>query len=143
MRCHCTASVVSCTSTVFLPFALALQDSSSIAFHKRFGVVQRSCKDPLYAKMSDHGHGEPEDAGCGVPAAPGAPSSSYALLSISNATAIILKTANRLQPVTVSLDKALGTILAEDVRAPEPLPPFPASIKVGRLILFPVKALRL
>ncbi|GAQ83347.1 molybdopterin biosynthesis [Klebsormidium nitens] len=85
--------------------------------------------------MSGHSHGEPEDAGCGVPAAPGAPSSSYALLSISDATEVILKSANRLQPVTVSLDKALGTILAEDVHAPEPLPPFPASIKDGYAVI--------
>lgn len=78
------------------------------------------------------GHdGEHEDAGCGIPAAPGAPSSSYSLLPISEATQIILKTAKRLEPVSVSLDKALGTILAEDVHAPEPLPPFPASIKVS------------
>jgi hypothetical protein len=78
------------------------------------------------------GHdGEHEDAGCGIPAAPGAPSSSYSLLPISEATRIILKTAKRLEPVSVSLDKALGTILAEDVHAPEPLPPFPASIKVS------------
>lgn len=52
------------------------------------------------------------------------------IVSVQQATNIILSIAKRLSPVTLPLHDALGAILAEEIVAPEPLPPFPASIKV-------------
>lgn len=52
------------------------------------------------------------------------------LLSAEEALQIVLKVVQRLPPVTVPLHDALGKVLAEDIRAGEPLPAFPASIKV-------------
>lgn len=52
------------------------------------------------------------------------------LVSVHQATSTILSIAKRLSPVTLPLHDALGAILAEDIVAPVPLPPFPASIKV-------------
>lgn len=43
----------------------------------------------------------------------------------------VLSVAQRLPPVTVPLHEALGKVLAEDIRAPDPLPPYPASVKVS------------
>lgn len=54
-----------------------------------------------------------------------------ALLSAEEALEIVLRVLQRLPPVTVHLRDALGKVLAEDIRAGDPLPPFPASIKVG------------
>jgi len=59
-----------------------------------------------------------------------ATASAPSLVTVPQATRIILSIAKRLSPVTVPLHDALGAILAEDIVAPEPLPPFPASIKV-------------
>ena len=70
------------------------------------------------------------DANCGVPATSSSPSSSYPLLSVDDAVACVLEQTVRLPPTGVSLNEALGCVLAEDVTAPEPLPPFRASIKV-------------
>ncbi len=52
------------------------------------------------------------------------------LLSAEEALQIVLKVVQRLPHVTVPLHDALGKVLAEDIRAGEPLPAFPASIKV-------------
>ena len=52
------------------------------------------------------------------------------LVTVQQATNIVLSVAKRLSPVTIPLHDALWAVLAEDVVAPEPLPPFPASIKV-------------
>lgn len=56
--------------------------------------------------------------------------SSPGLVTVQQATNIILSVAKRLSPVTVPLHEASGATLAEDITAPEPIPPFPASIKV-------------
>lgn len=53
------------------------------------------------------------------------------MLSVEEAVEIVLRVAQRLPPVTVSLHRALGKILAQDVVAPEPHPPYRASIKVS------------
>lgn len=53
------------------------------------------------------------------------------MLSVQGALEIVLRVAQRLPPQTVSLHHALGKILAQDVAAPDPLPPYPASIKVS------------
>ena len=55
---------------------------------------------------------------------------STAMISPDEALRIVLEVAQRLPPVAVSLHDALGKVLAQDIRAPDPLPPYPASIKV-------------
>lgn len=52
------------------------------------------------------------------------------ILAVEEAAEIVLRVAQRLPPVTVSLHHALGKILAQDAAAPDPHPPYPASIKV-------------
>ena len=52
------------------------------------------------------------------------------MVSADEALRIVLSVAQRLPPVTLPLLDALGKILAEDIRAPDPLPPYPASVKV-------------
>lgn len=63
--------------------------------------------------------------------------SSSLMVTVADATKIVLATAGRLSSITVPLQQALGSILAEDLCASDPLPPYPASIKVcvSRLIL--------
>ncbi|RAL45935.1 hypothetical protein DM860_006089 [Cuscuta australis] len=56
-------------------------------------------------------------------------------ISSDEALQIVLSAARRLPPVTVSLHQALGRILAEDITAPDPLPPYPASIKDGYAVV--------
>ncbi|KAL5214681.1 hypothetical protein ABZP36_003833 [Zizania latifolia] len=56
------------------------------------------------------------------------------MLSVEEALAAVLSSAGRAAPrdaAAVPLTDALGLVLAEDVRAPDPLPPFRASIKDG------------
>ncbi|GJR75324.1 molybdopterin biosynthesis protein CNX1 [Tanacetum coccineum] len=49
---------------------------------------------------------------------------------------VITASKQRLQPVTVSInDAAIGKVLAQDIRAPDPLPPYPASIKDGYAVI--------
>eukprot|EP00898_Chlorokybus_atmophyticus_P001754 jgi/Chlat1/257/Chrsp1S03145 len=74
--------------------------------------------------------------GCGgVEPAEGAASSAYPLMSVAQATEAVLSAISTLQPKRVPLSEALGSVLAEDVYAPEPLPPFPASIKDGYAVV--------
>lgn len=54
------------------------------------------------------------------------------MLSVDDALQTVLRVAQRLEPVTVSLQGAVGLVLAEDVHAPDPLPPYRASVKVNR-----------
>ena len=61
--------------------------------------------------------------------------SSYPMVSVTQALDCVLEQAQPLQPQTVSLRDALGLILAEDVHAKEPLPPFPASVKDGYAVV--------
>ena len=50
--------------------------------------------------------------------------------TVEEALQIVLGVSHRLEPVIVPLHEALGKVLAEDIRAPDPLPPYRASIKV-------------
>lgn len=56
--------------------------------------------------------------------------SAAAMIPAEEALQIVLRVAQRLPPVSVPLHEALGKVLAEDITAPDPLPPYPASIKV-------------
>ena len=57
--------------------------------------------------------------------------SHYAMLPVPEALEIVLAQALMLEKVRVPLAAALGRVLAEPVRAHDPLPPFAASIKDG------------
>ncbi|XP_076941592.1 molybdopterin biosynthesis protein CNX1-like [Bidens hawaiensis] len=57
------------------------------------------------------------------------------MIPVEEALRIVLDASKRLPPVTVALDDALGKVLAEDIRAPDPLPPYPASIKDGYAVI--------
>ena len=61
--------------------------------------------------------------------------SKYAMLSVEEALQITLAQAQLLSPVTVPLANARGAILASDIAAREPLPPFPASTKDGYAVV--------
>ncbi|XP_008787719.1 molybdopterin biosynthesis protein CNX1 [Phoenix dactylifera] len=62
-------------------------------------------------------------------------STSSAMISAEEALRIVLSVAERLPAVTVPLHEAFGLVLAEDVRAPDPLPPYRASIKDGYAVV--------
>ena len=55
------------------------------------------------------------------------------MIPTEEALRIVLSVSERLAPVVVSLQEALGKVLAEDIRAPDPLPPYPASVKVNNI----------
>lgn len=55
------------------------------------------------------------------------------MIPAEEALGIVLGVSKRLTPVLVSLQEALGKVLAEDIRAPDPLPPYPASVKVNSI----------
>ncbi|KAK6144138.1 hypothetical protein DH2020_020958 [Rehmannia glutinosa] len=57
------------------------------------------------------------------------------MVSVQEALEIVLRVAQRLPPVTVPLHQALGKILAQDVAALDPHPPYPASIKDGYAVV--------
>ena len=61
--------------------------------------------------------------------------SPYPMLSVEAALAAVLAQAGPLPPVTIPARQALGYILAADIRASEPLPPFPASVKDGYAVI--------
>ena len=61
--------------------------------------------------------------------------SPYALVSMSDALSVIKENANCLPKTVVSIEDSLGHILASDVFAQEPFPPFPASVKDGYAVL--------
>ena len=52
------------------------------------------------------------------------------MISPEEALQTILNVAQRLPPISVPIHDALDKVLAEDIRAPDPLPPYRASIKV-------------
>ncbi|CAI9260344.1 unnamed protein product [Lactuca saligna] len=57
------------------------------------------------------------------------------MISVDEALGIVLDVSKRLPPVTVPIHDALGKVLAQDIRAPDPLPPYPASIKDGYAVI--------
>lgn len=61
---------------------------------------------------------------------PATPSALYNMISIPEAQSIVLAETQALPSTSANLSNAVGAILAEDVHAPEDVPPFPASIKV-------------
>lgn len=61
--------------------------------------------------------------------------SPYPLLDVDTAQKIVLENTEVLGTETVKFTEALGRVLAEDVVAKDPLPPFPASIKDGYAVL--------
>ncbi|XP_068200311.1 gephyrin [Palaemon carinicauda] len=61
--------------------------------------------------------------------------SPYHLISVEEAIEIIIKNSWQCGPKTVGMAESLGYILAEDIKANDPLPPFPASIKDGYAIV--------
>ena len=52
------------------------------------------------------------------------------MISIPEAQDIVLSQTQALPSVSVALPEAVDSTLAEDVHAPDDVPPFPASIKV-------------
>ena len=54
----------------------------------------------------------------------------YKMLSIAEANETVQSNLTTLDSIDVTLLAATGYVLAEDITAKEPLPPFPASIKV-------------
>ena len=62
-------------------------------------------------------------------------SSPYAMLPVADALAIVLHQARRLPATEAPLDEAGGRVLAADVVAPDPLPPFAASVKDGYAVV--------
>lgn len=61
--------------------------------------------------------------------------SPYPMISVSQATEIVLSHAEKGSIKTLPMHEALGFVLAEDIFAKDPLPPFPASIKDGYAIV--------
>jgi gephyrin len=61
--------------------------------------------------------------------------SPYPLIDVTTAQKIVLEHAEVLGTKMVAFTEALGRVLAEDVFALDPLPPFPASIKDGYAVL--------
>ncbi|GFP97590.1 molybdopterin biosynthesis protein cnx1 [Phtheirospermum japonicum] len=57
------------------------------------------------------------------------------MVSVQEALETVLKVAQRLPPVTLPLHEAFGKILAQHVSAPDPHPPYPASIKDGYAVV--------
>ncbi|KAE8731581.1 Molybdopterin biosynthesis protein CNX1 [Hibiscus syriacus] len=57
------------------------------------------------------------------------------MIPVDEALQIVLSVAQKLPPVTVPLHQALGKVLAQDIIAPDPLPPYPASIKDGYAVI--------
>ena len=64
---------------------------------------------------------------------PATPSALYKMISIPEAQEIVLSETQCLPSISVDLLEAVGHTLAEDVQAPEDVPPFPASIKVHNM----------
>ncbi|KAK7320512.1 hypothetical protein VNO77_30051 [Canavalia gladiata] len=57
------------------------------------------------------------------------------MISVIDALQTVLSVSKRLPPVTLPLHDALGKVLAQDVCAVDPLPPYPASVKDGYAVL--------
>lgn len=61
--------------------------------------------------------------------------SPYPMISVSQAIETVLSQAEQCMTENLSTKNALGFVLAEDIFAKDPLPPFPASIKDGYAVL--------
>lgn len=61
--------------------------------------------------------------------------SNYPMLAVADALAIVLRQTTALPASNVPLSSARGRVLAEDVTAPDPLPPFAASVKDGYAVI--------
>jgi gephyrin len=61
--------------------------------------------------------------------------SEYPMLPVETALGIVLEQATPLSPRLVTLDQALGLVLAEAAVAQEAMPPFAASIKDGYAVV--------
>ena len=61
--------------------------------------------------------------------------SPYPLIDVATAQKTVLQYAGVLGTEVVDFSVTLGRVLAEDVFAKDPLPPFPASIKDGYAVL--------
>ncbi|KAH9619317.1 hypothetical protein KSS87_004052 [Heliosperma pusillum] len=57
------------------------------------------------------------------------------MIAVEDALNIVITVSERLEPETLSLDQCLGKVLAQDIFAPDPLPPYPASIKDGYAVV--------
>ncbi|XP_074294990.1 molybdopterin biosynthesis protein CNX1-like [Silene latifolia] len=57
------------------------------------------------------------------------------MIGVEEALKIVIAASERLEPETLSLDQCLGKVLAQDILAPDPLPPYPASIKDGYAVV--------
>lgn len=63
------------------------------------------------------------------------PESPYPMILVEEALAIIEREVRPLAPVTMAFIEALGLVLAEDVLAPEPMPPFAAASVDGFAVI--------
>jgi len=63
------------------------------------------------------------------------PESPYSMIPVEEAIDIILQAVQPLQPVRVPFHDALGLVLAEDVHAAEPMPPFRAASVDGYAVI--------
>ena len=68
---------------------------------------------------------------------PVTPASGYGMISVDEAQRIVLDACAPLAITTLPTPAAVGYIAAIDVHAKDPLPPFPASIKVYPLTISP------
>ncbi|TMW95672.1 hypothetical protein EJD97_008502 [Solanum chilense] len=57
------------------------------------------------------------------------------MITVEEALEIVLNVAQRLPPVILPIHEVFGKVLAEDITAPDPLPPYPASIKDGYAVV--------
>jgi molybdopterin molybdotransferase len=63
------------------------------------------------------------------------PESPYSMIPVEEAIDLILQAVHPLQPVRVSFHDTLGLVLAEDVHAAEPMPPFRATSVDGYAVI--------
>ncbi|KAK9734658.1 hypothetical protein RND81_04G155200 [Saponaria officinalis] len=57
------------------------------------------------------------------------------MISVEEALKMVINASQRLEPVSIPLHESLGKVLAKDILAPDPLPPYPASIKDGYAVV--------
>ncbi|KAJ0087353.1 hypothetical protein Patl1_07154 [Pistacia atlantica] len=57
------------------------------------------------------------------------------MISAEEALQTVLRVGQRLPPISLPLHEAPGKVLAQDIRAPDPLPPYPASVKDGYAVV--------